>query len=161
MSLQRRTPQASTSRADRWRPIPSCQAAAREQALARTDCHPRRLPYPYLCRHPCCYPRASAPQEASMATSSDSAREPADPQSPAKLRIPTLASSDSALGSSILLGHFLVQHRLHNPDLRALRIVRVRREIEELGVLACSGRVEQIFHHRQRAIVVLNHSAQK
>ena len=65
------------------------------------------------------------------------------------------------LGSSFLLWRFFLQHSLHNPDLGALRIVRIRREVEDFGVLPGAGGVEQIFHHDQRAIVVLNHPRQK
>jgi len=34
-----------------------------------------------------------------------------------------------------LLWNFFLQHRLHNPDLGSLSIVRVRREVEQLGIL--------------------------
>ena len=40
-------------------------------------------------------------------------------------------------------------------------VVRIRREVEQVGVLPGARRVEQILHHRQRAIVMLNHTRQK
>src|SRR5579862_880256 len=65
------------------------------------------------------------------------------------------------LGSLFLLWNLFLQHCLHNPDLGALRIVRVRREVEQLGILPRACRVKQIFHHDQSAIVMLNHPGQK
>ena len=56
---------------------------------------------------------------------------------------------------------FLFQHGLHNLDFGALGIVCVGREIEKLRVLARARGIEQIFHHNQRAVVMLNHSRQK
>ena len=56
---------------------------------------------------------------------------------------------------------FLLQHRLHNSDFGSLPIVRVRREVEQFGILPRSRRIEQILHHDQRTIVMLNHSCQK
>jgi hypothetical protein len=50
---------------------------------------------------------------------------------------------------------------LHNPDLGSLSIVRIRREVEQLGILPRACGVEQILHHGQSAVVVLNHSCQE
>src|SRR5260370_11508739 len=55
----------------------------------------------------------------------------------------------------------LPQHGLHNPDLSALATVDIRREIEQFGILPRTRSVEQVFHHNQGAVVVLNHSCQK
>jgi len=39
--------------------------------------------------------------------------------------------------------------------------LRIRGEVEELGVLPRSSGIEQVFHHCQCAIVVLNHPGQE
>src|SRR5579859_3315876 len=56
---------------------------------------------------------------------------------------------------------FFLQHGLHDPYLGALRIIRVGREIEQLGILSRACGIEQILHHGQRAMVMLNHPGQK
>src|SRR5690349_5684822 len=63
--------------------------------------------------------------------------------------------------SDSTLAGFLTQHGLHNPDLSALATIDIRREIEEFGILPRAGSVEQVFHHNQGAVVVLNHPGQK
>src|ERR1700730_13845348 len=47
-----------------------------------------------------------------------------------------------ALDSWFPLDRFFLQHISHNFDLGALRIVRIRREVEQLGILARARSVE-------------------
>src|SRR6185369_15960771 len=65
------------------------------------------------------------------------------------------------LGSSFLLLGLLAQHGLHNFDLSALAAVYVSYKIEKFRILAGAGSVEQLLHHDQGAVVVLNHTGQK
>ena len=53
------------------------------------------------------------------------------------------------------------QHGLHDPDFGPLAAVYVRRETKYFGVLARARSVEQVLHHDQGAVVVLNHPGQK
>ena len=64
-----------------------------------------------------------------------------------------------SLFSSVL--RFSLQHGLHNSDLSALATVDIRSEIEQFSILARAGGVEQVLHHNQGAVVVLNHPGQK
>src|SRR5437879_11092098 len=68
-----------------------------------------------------------------------------------KSRPPPREKQNWTLGSSFLLRRFFLQHRFHNPDLSSLRTVRIRREVEHVGILPRPRGVEQIFHHDQGA----------
>src|SRR5437764_8471013 len=67
------------------------------------------------------------------------------------------ASSQELEAGSFLL----LQHCLHNLDLSPLSIVGIGGEVKQLGILSRACGVEQVLHHGQSAIVVLNHSCQK
>src|ERR1700735_1362605 len=56
---------------------------------------------------------------------------------------------------------FFIQHSLHNLERVPLPGVHIRREVEQFGILPRARGVEQILHHYQRTIVVLNHPGQK
>src|SRR6185503_15141351 len=65
------------------------------------------------------------------------------------------------LDSLFLLFGFVTQHGLHDLDFSALATVDLGGEVEEFSVLSGAGTVKQVFHHRQRTVVMLDHSAQK
>ncbi len=82
---------------------------------------------------------------------------------PEHKRIAATAIRKAKLGTRFIASPlmFLLQHSLHNPDLGRLRILRIRREVEQLSILPSTRGVEQILYHRQRTIVVLNHPCQE
>src|SRR5438270_766182 len=76
----------------------------------------------------------------------------------------------TATGKASLRTRFIVsplesfvflQHCLHGPDLGPLSIVGIGGKVKQLGILPRACGVEQVFHHDQRAIMVLNHSGQE
>src|SRR6185503_13879277 len=55
----------------------------------------------------------------------------------------------------------LLQKFLHDFDFCPLRVIYIRREIEDLRVLSRTGTAKQILDHDQRTTVMLNHPRQK
>src|SRR6266853_188289 len=66
---------------------------------------------------------------------------------PEHKRIAATATRKAKLGTRFIASPltFLLQHSLHNPDLGPLRVVRISREIEHIGILSRSRGVEQIL----------------
>src|SRR5687768_9271421 len=50
------------------------------------------------------------------------------------------------------------EHSFHDTDLGALAAIDLACKVEEFGVLPGASRIEQFLHHRQRALVMLDHS---
>src|SRR5512138_1178684 len=63
--------------------------------------------------------------------------------------------------SSFLLRSLLLQHGFHDLYLCPLSAIHIGSEIEQIGCLPRPGCVEQVPHHRERTLVVLDHPFQE
>ena len=54
-----------------------------------------------------------------------------------------------------------VEHGLHDANFCALRVVSVGGEVEEVGVLPGAGGCEEVVHHNECAVVVLDHAGEE
>src|SRR5277367_933831 len=74
--------------------------------------------------------------------------------------IAATARRNVTLGNRFIISPlgFFLEHCLHNFDLGSLRIIRIGRKVEQVGILSGTRGVKQILHHDQGTIVVLNHS---
>src|SRR6266850_28072 len=144
-----RAGQAFSAPSDRPHPTPSSPQVALEPAPEQTDSRPHHLPYlPCPLAAPVAGLEAPAPASGSHRKIKQS-------------RPPRYKRQHRKLGSWFLLQRFFLRHSLHDPDLGSLRIVRIGREVKQLGILPRTRGVEQILHHGQRSVVVLNHPCQK
>src|SRR6185437_10914557 len=57
--------------------------------------------------------------------------------------------------------HLCDEHLLHSCDFRSLVDVRIRGELEHYFVLACAVGIEQLLHHRDRSLMMLDHVPEK